>query len=119
MNTIAPTRDDYSATVTALKATYGYHKTYTLRRDGQRRRVQELAQRHGLAENDHKGGYVLCTPSISYGWSVWEHGDEAVLLYRDGGMGWDRVILLGRDRAALAALRQTGIALGLVSLRKN
>lgn len=49
MNTTAQTREDYSATVAALKATYGYHKTYPLRRDDQRQRVQELAQRHGLA----------------------------------------------------------------------
>ena len=112
------TYKDYDNTVAGLKAEYGKHKSYVLRRDDAREKVAQLAQTHALAEDDGKGGYVQCTASIGFGWSVYEAGDKAVMLYRDGGMGWDKVLLLGKDRAALAALRATGIELGLVRLRK-
>lgn len=108
---------DHDNTIAGLKATYGQHKTYSLRRGELRERVQDLVLHHGLAENHSKGGYVQCTPSIGFGWSVWEHGNAAVMLYRDGGMGWDRVMLMGRDKTTLAELRDTGIILGLVRLR--
>jgi hypothetical protein len=115
---LTQTYKDYDNTVVALKAEYGKHKSYVLRRDNAREQVALLAQQHGLAENDCKGGYVQCTATIGFGWSVYEEGDKAVLLYRDGGMGWDKVVLMGKDRATLAALRQTGVELGLVKLRK-
>lgn len=115
---MAQTYVDYNNEVAALKAEYNKHKTYSLQRGWLRGRVQELAQAHGLAENENKGGYVFCTASIGYGWSIYEAGDKAVMLYMDGGMGWDTVTLLGKDKHALEALRQTGIALGLVKLRK-
>jgi hypothetical protein len=109
---------DYDSAVAALKAEYGKHKTYSLRRGQQREAVRQLAETHGLTENRSKGGYVQCTASICYGWSVYEADDKAVLMYRDGGMGWDTVTLLGKDKHVLEALRQTGIKLGLVRLRK-
>ena len=112
------TYSDYDNAVAALKAQYGKHKTYSLRRGEMRGRVCELAEAHGLAENETRGGYVHCTASIGFGWSIYEAGDKAVMLYRDGGMGWDTVTLLGKDKHALEALRQTGIGLGLVKLRK-
>ena len=108
--------DAYGNTVAALKAGYGKHKTYNMQRNGD---VEQLVEEHGLVENKAQGGYVRCTASIGYGWSVYEAGDKAVLHYRDGGMGWDTVMLLGKDKAALEALRQTGIALGFVKLRKK
>ena len=52
------TYKDYDNTVAALKAEYGKHKSYVLRRDGQREAVAQLAQAHALAENNDKGGYV-------------------------------------------------------------
>jgi hypothetical protein len=110
---------DYSTAVAELKAEYGKHKTYSLRRDEQRELVQQLAQAHGLAENKGKSGYVQCTSSIGYGWSVYEAGDKAVLMYMDGGMGWDTVTMLGKNKQALEEMRQTGIALGMVKLRKT
>ena len=112
------TYKDYDNTVAGLKAEYGKHKSYSLRRGELRERVRELAQTHTLAEDDSKGGWVQCTASIGFGWSVYEAGDKAVMLYMDGGMGWDTVMLMGKDRAALAALRATGIELGVVKLRK-
>ena len=112
------TYKDYDNTVAALKAEYGKHKSYVLRRDGQREAVAQLAQAHALAENNDKGGYVQCTASIGFGWSVYEDGSKAVLLYRDGGMGWDKVTLLGKDKHVLEDLRQAGLGLGLVKLRK-
>ena len=66
-----------------------------------------------------KSGYVQCTSSIGYGWSVYEAGDKAVLMYMDGGMGWDTVTMLGKNKQALEEMRQTGIALGMVKLRKT
>ena len=116
---MASTFADYDNTVAALKACYGKHKSYALRRDGQREAVEQLVQAHGLVEDGAQGGWVQCTASIGFGWSVYEAGDKAVLHYRDGGMGWDRMLLLARDRAAMAALRQTGLALGLVKARKK
>ena len=107
----------YSETVAALKAEYSKHKTYNLRRGEQREVVQQLAKMHGLTENEAQSGYVQCTASISYGWSVHAAGDKAVMIYRDSGMGWDTVMLMGRNNAALEELRQTGIATGLVKLR--
>jgi hypothetical protein len=112
------TVDDYDGTVAALKADYVRHKTYTLRRGEWREDVKLLAGLHGLLENKGKGGWVQCTASIGFGWSVYEAGDKAVLLYRDGGMGWDRVTLMGRDKRTLEELRKDGIELGLVKLRK-
>ena len=117
MNTATQTYKDHDNAIATLKATYGRHKTYTLRRDELRERVYELVQRHGLVENHSMGGDVQCTPSIGFGWSVWEHGDAAVMLYEDGGMGWDTVMLMGRNKSTLEELRQTGIELGLVRLR--
>ena len=70
-------------------------------------------------EDGSKGGWVQCTPSIGYGWSVYQQGDKAVLHYRDGGMGWDTITLMGKDRAALETLRQRGIELGIVKLSKR
>ena len=49
---------------------------------------------------------------------MYEDGSKAVLLYRDGGMGWDKVTLLGKDKHVLEDLRQAGLGLGLVKLRK-
>jgi hypothetical protein len=118
MSNNASTYQDYSTLVANLKASFPRHKTYSLRRGERRDAVQQLAQAHGLAENTSKGGWVQCTPSIHFGWSVYEQGDKVVFLYRDGGMGWDTVMLMGKDRAGLETLRQTGLGLGLVKARK-
>ena len=111
------TYSDYDNTVAAIKAQYSKHKSYNIRRGERREDVKKLARMHGLVENEGKGGYVQCTVSIGFGWSIYEAGDKAVMLYRDGGMGWDTVMLLGKDKKALEELRQTGIEMRLVKLR--
>ena len=119
MANTALTYKDYDALVANLKAAFPRHKSYSLRRGDQRTKVQQLAEQHGLAENLDKGGWVQCTPSIYFSWSIYEEGSKVVFLYQDGGMGWDKVMLMGKDKAGLEGLRKTGIEMGLVKLRKG
>ena len=118
MASMVMTHKDYEAAVAALKAGYSKHKTYSVQRGCGGWMATDVVKAHALAESKGKGGWVQCTASIGYSWCVYEAGDKAVMLYMDGGMGWDTVMLMGKDKAALEELRQTGIALGLVRLRK-
>lgn len=112
------TYQDYDRIVANLKEEFPRHKSYNLRRGEQWQLVQQIVDEQGLVEDASKGGWVQCTPSIGFGWSVYQQGDRAVFHYRDGGMGWDTVMLMGRDKKGLETLRQRGIELGIVKLRK-